>query len=85
MDIVETLRDFPAVDPYTVVIALDPGAYCFVPDAVRNEAADEIERLRIALAQINRLARTPSNGQHAYTHFMRDFDAIRRIIQSTVQ
>jgi hypothetical protein len=54
MDIVETLRDFPAVDPYTVKVALDPGAYCFVPDAVREEAAAEIERLREENWQLKR-------------------------------
>ncbi len=47
-DVLDLLRNFPAIDPYKTVIAVDPipEGYCLVPHSVRNEAADEIERLR---------------------------------------
>ena len=43
------------------------------------EARAEIERLRGVLREINAIVHTPSGSQHAYTHFMRDFDAIRKL------
>lgn len=48
-DIVDVLRDFPAVDIRTAILALDPGYYCVVPDETREDAAKEIERLRAIL------------------------------------
>lgn len=37
-----------------------------------------------ALEEIQKLVRTPSNGRHAYTHFMADFDAIRKICRAAL-
>lgn len=48
-DIVQILWEFPAIDPRTAIIAVDPGAYCIIPDETRATAAREIERLRAAL------------------------------------
>lgn len=45
-DIAKTLWDFPAIDPRTAIIAVDPGLYCIIPDEIRAEAAREIERMR---------------------------------------
>jgi hypothetical protein len=48
-------KDLPAIDPYRVVIAVDPGFYCLVPEAMRNDVAQELDRLRAALQEIANL------------------------------
>lgn len=50
-----------------------------VMDLVRGAAA-EIERQRGVMAEINKIAHTPTpQGMRAYTHFQRDFDRIRTL------
>lgn len=39
----------------------------------------EIEHLRGTLRRVNEICHVPSRGRHAYTHFMADFDEIRRL------
>lgn len=50
-DIVDVLRDFPAIDPYNTIIRVDQTerGYCLIPDETRENAVKEIERLRAAL------------------------------------
>lgn len=43
------------------------------------QAIKDRDHAEQTLARINRICHTPSNGKHAYTHFMRDFDEIRKL------
>jgi len=47
-DLAQELRDYPAVDPRTVVVALDPlpEGYCIIPSTSVQLAADAIDRLQ---------------------------------------
>jgi hypothetical protein len=52
-------------------------------EQVRHE--QEIERLRAALGIIYHVVRTPTEGKmRAYTHFMRDFDEIRKLCREAL-
>lgn len=49
---------------------------------MKERALDALAALgeaETALRRIDVLCHIPSNGQHAYTHFQRDFDAIRKL------
>lgn len=79
-DLVNRLRNYvkhrggPAKD--------EDGKYIGTVWPMMLEAADEIEKLRNELKQIDTLVYVPSKGQHALTHFQNDFDAIRKITKS---
>lgn len=47
-DLAQELRDYPAVDPRTVVVALDPlpEGYCIIPSTSVQLAAAELSRLQ---------------------------------------
>ena len=64
-NIVQDLRDFPAIDPRTCIIAVDPlpEGYNIIPRTIVLDAADEIARLQSKIAELSLALEAPTKEE----------------------